>query len=797
MKRAQKLKPHYAFVLPVEDDLRGREADVARVTERVGSGQPGVVALVGIGGAGKTVLLSQVLDSLGASAEKGPDGLFVWTFYRDPDVDRFLREAHRYFTGKDSTAEGSLGHVYALVDALKEFGRGVLALDGIERLQSFAEDTPGRIEEAALRVLVERLAAGVGHATAIVTTRIGLRDLAKLPGYLELALDALPERAGAALLADRGVKGDEAARARLSAAYGGHPLTLSLLGRLLAEFYGGDPARAAEVAPLADVAGRPQEERLAAILAAFEKKLTRTEQAMLERMSAFRGDVTADLIGKVLLEPVQSGGVVARLKNWWSDPLGRLDAEGLIKAIDHLESLRIMHREGERDGRSVYAFHAAVKDHFYGRLLEGGASERVHESVRIHLASRPMSRKPETEDELDRMEELLFHTLACGRGEEAFRIYWDRLEGYEHLGRSLGAYSRGRRIALAFFKDGHVDDPVAGLTPWQAAMLAGDLGLYLEKLGELEPALECHLRTHAVARDAQDAANASVGLQNQASILNLQGMLVEARRVIARAQQQAEKDGDEDLRADCLTIVGYTEGMLGKLGASHAAFVEAKRMAAAAAGRDQPLLRRRGIRYAQVLVRAGEAARAMRALDANHEECRKRGWKQDAALCDALRAEAYATLGDLTRAKRSWREAEAFALRAGIQELVAMSHLAGARILRKAGEAEPAVEQVIEGLKVCRRVGLGLLTVDTLIVAGGLQLDARNEAAEETAREAHQLASSTACGYLWGQADALDLLARVHEAAGRAKEQSECMGAGERLRVRLAEGASLFREERA
>jgi hypothetical protein len=56
------------------------------------------------------------------------------------------------------------------------------------------------------------------------------------------------------------------------------------------------------------------------------------------------------------------------------------------------------------------------------------------------------------------------------------------------------------------------------------------------------------------------------------------------------------------------------------------------------------------------------------------------------------------------------------------------------------------------------------------------------------------MASATSCGYLWGQADALSLLARVHEKAGRRKEFAECTGAYERLRVRLGEGASLMRE---
>lgn len=755
--RAGTRAPRYEHVLPHEADLRGRGPEVERLSTRLRTGAPGVVALLGIGGAGKTVLLQQVL----AAAQDGVDGLFVWSFYREPDADRFLAEAYRYVTGRASPAEGSLGHAYALCEALATAGRVVLALDGLERLQVVGEDTAGRVEDPALRVFLERLAAGVGKAVVIATSRVGLRDLQTRAGYLAVPLDALPPEAGAALLADRGVKGTDAERQALATALGGHPLTLTLFGGLVAEHAGALPSRAGELLDVKAFAAATPSERLDRVLNLLDGRLGKLECAMLERMSVFRGEVTADLVVKVLLQPAPSATLVTRFRTWWSDPLGRLDAAGLLHALEHLEALHILHREGERDGKVIYAFHAAVKDHFYERLLAGGDAARVHEAVRVHLEAKPLRRKPESDEELDRMEELVFHTLRCGRAEDAFRIYWERMEGYEHLGRGLGAYTRGRRLVAAFFVEGDPAKPVEGLPPWRGAMLAGDLGLYLEKLGELDAALACHLDIHEASRAQKDLANQAVALLNQAAILLHQGLLPDARRVAAKAQHHAEQAADESLRADALTLVGQADALLGKSAHALASFTEARRVVCTLDGADHELFRRRGIRHAQALLRVGKPADALRVLEANGLECRRRGWKQDLALCEALLADARAANRDLAGAERAWQQAHAFGLASGSQEVLALASIAGARLARAKGDPVAAGAHVEEGLAITKRVGFGVWTIDLLLLAGDVLADAKDPRARELAREALALASHAPCAYVLAQAEARALAARV------------------------------------
>ena len=61
-------------------------------------GARGVVALVGLGGAGKTAIAARFLDELSrGGTDAAPAGLFVWSFYQEPDAGFFLARAASLF----------------------------------------------------------------------------------------------------------------------------------------------------------------------------------------------------------------------------------------------------------------------------------------------------------------------------------------------------------------------------------------------------------------------------------------------------------------------------------------------------------------------------------------------------------------------------------------------------------------------------------------------------------------------------------------------------------------------------
>jgi hypothetical protein len=64
-----------------------------------------VISLVAAGGTGKTALVNEALRQT-AFSDRG--GVFVWSFYEDPNTDAFLRAAHLYFSGEGGSPAGGL-----------------------------------------------------------------------------------------------------------------------------------------------------------------------------------------------------------------------------------------------------------------------------------------------------------------------------------------------------------------------------------------------------------------------------------------------------------------------------------------------------------------------------------------------------------------------------------------------------------------------------------------------------------------------------------------------------------------
>jgi hypothetical protein len=338
-------EPLLVHRLPPAPHFVGREEELASLHQSWGAGFHGVLALVGLGGAGKTAVAARFLDDLLAgAAEPPPDGVFVWSFYQEPDAGLFLREAYRYFGGgRDlATAKGA-GLLHLLRDALAEGGPHLLVLDGLERVQrpeGGSAGPYGQVEDPLLRGLLTRLAAGTGGA-ALVTSRFPLTDLQPFRdgGYRPLDVGGLGLAAAVALLQRRGVYGDDGALAGLVERYGAHALTLDHLGGLIGQFLGGDPARAPEVPGLAAPGADRQALRLARLLRAYEQHLPPEELALLCRLCLLRRSAGAEQIARLFLcQPPVLARTVRELthvlgRRTGADRSSRADGHQLLAAV--------------------------------------------------------------------------------------------------------------------------------------------------------------------------------------------------------------------------------------------------------------------------------------------------------------------------------------------------------------------------------------------------------------------------------------------------------------------------------
>jgi hypothetical protein len=294
-------EPLLVHRLPPAPHFVGRDDELIRLRDAWTSSFRGVLALVGLGGAGKTAVAAHFLDELLAGTlSPQPDGVFVWSFYQAPDPGLFLEEAYRYFTGSRSVpaAAKGAGLLHLLRDALAEGGPHLLVLDGLERVQRPAGAEYGRVEDPLLRGLLTRLAEGAGQTAVLITSRFPPTDLVS---YSHLDVCGLPRSAALDLLRQRGVIGDDEALAALIERYGSHALTLDHLGGIIGQFLGGDPSRAPEAPDLADPTSDRQALRLARLLRAYEDHLPPQELALLCRLCLLRRGADEEQIRQLFL----------------------------------------------------------------------------------------------------------------------------------------------------------------------------------------------------------------------------------------------------------------------------------------------------------------------------------------------------------------------------------------------------------------------------------------------------------------------------------------------------------------
>lgn len=295
--------------LPAAPKFVGRNKELEELGKCWNAGFRGVLALVGLGGAGKTALVARFLQNVadGALAVR-PHGLFVWSFYLEPDPGLFLQEACRYFAPPESaslTAKGA-GILPLLHACLGVGGPHLLVLDGLERVQrqeTTAEGRFGQVEDPLLKNLLSRLADGGSHVLTLVTSRFPLTDLdAHLGrGYRHIDLAGLDAGAARELLRQRGVHSADNDLNPLVESFGAHALTLDHLGGLIGQFLDGDPRRAPDVSSLASPAGDRQALRLARLLRAYEQHLPPAELSLLCRLCLLRRSITEQQIRDLFL----------------------------------------------------------------------------------------------------------------------------------------------------------------------------------------------------------------------------------------------------------------------------------------------------------------------------------------------------------------------------------------------------------------------------------------------------------------------------------------------------------------
>jgi tetratricopeptide (TPR) repeat protein len=433
-----------------------------------------VWALVAPGGSGKTAIAERLV----ASMEPGAANVLVWSFYERPHADAFLRECNQLFLGEEEGPAG--GRLERLERGLRDGRPHLIVLDGLERVQEEAGGgrLRGELSDHNLKLLLRALAAGLGRARALVTSRFPLVDLEDWSrrGYRDIRLDDLAPEAAVAVLRGWGVVGTEVALAAAAAQVGRHALSVAVIGSYLRSFAAGRIEAVADFDLDAVTGDDPRAAKLARVLAFYAQRLPDEERELLARLAVFPRGVSLELLGTLVEAGGEVAGLLVNARPRLLSLLKRLKDRGLVFTYQSAATI-------------TWTAHPFLRDRF--RLLLGCPSEHVFavlaDVFTANLGNRPEF-MPSEPAELDRYEQMIEVIRLAGRERRAFAIFKYNLGGYEHLGKKLGEYIRGYRILKGL---SHCGQPQKLDSDWQPHLqreLYNALSLFSIRLGKLHEA---------------------------------------------------------------------------------------------------------------------------------------------------------------------------------------------------------------------------------------------------------------------------------------------------------------------
>jgi tetratricopeptide (TPR) repeat protein len=755
-------QPNFAHPYPIQSGFTGRVRERTMLSRWLGAGAQPVLAVIGIGGMGKSALgwawlqrdvLGLALPGATADAPADaaacrlpeaarPEGVLWWSFYETgASFEAFLNEAIVYASAGDISPRdlpSTHDKVRALLGLLQT-RRLLLVLDGFEReLRAYASlgaayqgDAVAREQQGEHRACGSPHAARFLRAAAtlpllsriLVTSRLFPRELDELAGCDRHDLERLDPDDAVAFFQTQGIRGTRAEIMAACAPYGYHALAL----RLLAGVVKNDPTRPGDIqaAPTIETPYLVQREHH--ILEIAYNALQPPLQTLLGMLAAFRSPVAFDTIKAIdTAQSEQPSGLIATLKRLFKQPATQMDLKaGLGELVDR--GLLFFDRQQAR-----YDLHPVVRGYAYERLVN---KSRVHIRLYDYFAAIPAPDKNEVQglDDLLPVIELYHHTVRAGRYDQAAELFHDRL--HDALYYRLGAYQTCIELLLALFPDGEAQPPRLSSERAQAWALTALANAY-SLAGQPRRAVPIFEQANIIVDKQDNKKNLAIGLGNLACMAQvILGELAAAERNLRRSVELRS-----EIEFEVYEAVGHQE--LGRLLAYQGLFDEA--------GAELELARasfeRQNEHQSEGIV---WAYRALCALLMH---------RPDAALDAARRARELADVAHYER------------------DIIQAEWLIGAALVAQAEGVEDmrsllteAEAHLTAALTRCRKINLIELEPDILLAWATWHRHSGN-AAQARADANEALAIADRCEYRLKQADIHLFLARLAMDAGQRAE---------------------------
>jgi hypothetical protein len=136
-KKPSSMQPFIAHPYPMQENFTGRDDERKMLSDWFEQGEKPMLALIAIGGMGKSSLAWKWVQDDVIAKEKTPEGLIWWSFYdRESSFDSFISRSLEYASGGE-IKPGDIKSIRERMDKLYQIlreRRFLLILDGVERL---------------------------------------------------------------------------------------------------------------------------------------------------------------------------------------------------------------------------------------------------------------------------------------------------------------------------------------------------------------------------------------------------------------------------------------------------------------------------------------------------------------------------------------------------------------------------------------------------------------------------------------------------------------------------------------
>ena len=728
--------PYFAHPYPLQENFTGRDKERRELTEWFTKGSCPMFAYVAIGGMGKSALTWYWLQEDIIKKGLAPEGIIWWSFYdREARFETFLLKALQY-SSEGKTDVQAIPSTRDRMEALYKLlcnNRFLLVLDGVERvLRAYAglgspyqENEVKEDERGDFRACIDPnvgnflqwLASSNVKTKTLLTSRLCPKELDDIAGCMHKKLDKMDEEDAVSFFRQQGVeKGTRAEIENVCEVFGYHPLSLRLLSGMIVKDpeYMGDIRTWTRHNPLPKLKGKEHN-----ILELAYNSLDLQKQTLISKISAFRNPMSYDSIA---------------IFNEFKSETEFDDA--LIELVDRGLLLR-------DDEKNKYDLHPIIRKYCYDRLKDKSG---IHSQLRDYFASVPKPERVESLDDLAPVIELYHHTVNSGRYDEAWNLFYDRLNGPLYY--QLGAYATFVELQSALFEKGDFKKPLLKDNVKNAKLLNDTANSY-SLSGQPKKAVPLFEGYINISKKRQDKLNEAIGLGNLADDQLKIGDFESAESNLRRSISLCQEIKDEFLEAVGHHELGLLLAYQGKFEESEKKLAKAMKGFVATEKIDRAVAQEwQGLTWAYQAIRffaienIDEALKsAKRARDLADVEKLER----DIIRAEWLLGAACLAKGNLNEAEKHLNEALVRDRRINLVELEPDILLEMAKLRFKRGHKEEALKLAKEALGIADRCEYRLKQADIHNFLAEFYLDSKDfEKAKEHIKIAKEWAE---CGY--------------------------------------------------